>query len=101
MHSFLKLAIIFSLGLIIDCKSTDPDLLLCEELTIGAAVFADDGKDNVFEGYYYWEIDLNSGISTNFGEPIKERWIDLPTPIDATFSVDERQVRKSVVFIKV
>ncbi len=40
MHSYLKFAITFSLRLIIDFQTRDPDLQLCEDLTVDAAVIA-------------------------------------------------------------
>jgi hypothetical protein len=56
---------------------------ICEELTIDAAVTADDGKIYVFKIDYYWEFDSDSSISKDIGKPVKERWIDSSAPIDA------------------
>jgi hypothetical protein len=104
MHLFLRFLTTISFCLAINCQTTDtidPDLQLCEDETVDAAVYSDDRKSYIFKGDYYWEFDSSSGISQEFGEPIKNSWIDLPTPIDAAFAIDEQTHRDSTVFIKV
>ena len=80
----------------------DPGIALCEELTIDAAVVADDNIGYVFKGNFYWVLTISSGISqTVVAKYISDRWEGLTGPIDAAFTIDEAKYRLSTVFIKV
>ena len=81
---------------------SDPEIALCDELTIDAAVVADDGIGYVFKGNFFWKIDITTGISQQLvAQYISDRWEGLTGPIDAAFSIDEEKYRLSTVFIKV
>ena len=83
-------------------SANDPELQLCLDLTIDAAVSADDGIDYVFKGDYYWRFSTTTGIPTDtIAQPISDRWPGLKGPIDAAFTIDEPKFRLSTVFIKV
>ena len=79
----------------------DPDIRLCNDLNIDAAVKADDGLDYIFKDEYYWITDSKTGLSADFAQPISKRWPKLPTPLDAAFTLVDENLQWSTVFIKV
>ena len=80
----------------------DPEMQLCEDMSIDAAVFADDNVGYAFKGDFYWQMSSSSGISPNFvARYISDRWNGLTGPIDAAFTVDDSKYRFCTVFIKV
>lgn len=83
-------------------NQNDPDVMLCKDMTIDAAVMGDDGGKYVFKGDYYWLIDKNGrAIASEYGELISERWPEVEVPIDAAFTFVDENVKWSTVFITV
>ena len=80
----------------------DPDLELCIDPSVDAAVIADDNISYVFKDDFYWELNPTSGIPTQtVANYISSRWNGLNGPIDAAFAIDDQNHKLSTVFIKV
>lgn len=83
-------------------KDIDPEMQLCEDLAIDAAVTADDSIGYAFKGDFYWTMTTADGISSNtIARYINNRWKGLSGPIDAAFTIETSRGELGTVFIKV
>ena len=83
-------------------QSNDPDIKLCNDLTIDAAVISDDGLHLVFKDQYYWLINkYGSGLEEDYAKPISQRYSALKHPIDAAFTLVDELGQWSTIFINV
>lgn len=93
---------VLSVVLLTNVLSIDPELQLCQDLTIDAAVVADDSIGYAIKGDFYWIIDVRKGINKNTTAGyLSDRWPGLTGPIDAAFTIDEARLRYGTVFLKV
>jgi len=96
---FLLLYIVLGLS---SGKHIDPEMQLCEDLSIDAAVTADDNIGYAFKGDFYWTMSTTDGISSNtIARYIKNRWKGLSGPIDAAFTIETNKEELGTVFMKV
>ena len=98
MKTFILLTTILN---VLTIDAMDPEIALCKELKIDAAVIADDNIGYAFKGDFHWTMDYISGISQHFvAKHISDRWEGLTGPIDAVFTIDESKYGLTTVFIK-
>ena len=94
-----KKIFLVSLISIVSIDAMYPEIQLCKDLSIDAAVFADDNVGYAFKGEFYWQMSTTSGISPNFiARYISERWKGLTGPIDAAFTIDDSKYKLCTVF---